>query len=339
MYICIEFINFLALLWRVTGNRDRTQVSLNRVFIGEFPKMEFIQLLSFHQIVKTGSFSKASEGIFRSQSAVSHQIKNLETELKVKLFKRLGKGIELTEEGKILFDAISAFLGDLENIKRIYEDKDQSGRLIIATSSAIITYSLPHAVSTFVAQFPKVNLKLITCNATSEIQSMLLNEDADFGIGPKSEHSIPKKLNFVSWRAFPKVLLAPRGHPLSRKKTVELADIVEYPLILYREGLLRRAVEETFIQNNLSYRIIMEMDVAENIKKYVEQGIGLSILSSFTVDQEKDRFALFGVDHLFKRTEYGIYYRRDKYITTLMKQFIKYFAPELIDKLHSYPVR
>jgi DNA-binding transcriptional LysR family regulator len=302
--------------------------------------MELIQLLSFHQIVETGSFSKASSNIFRSQSAVSHQIKNLEKELGIKLLERFGKKIKLTEEGKILFDVLSAFFNDLDNVKRIYRDMQQGkyGSLTIATSSSMITYILPNVVKMFIDQFAGIKFKLITCAISIEIPRMILNGEAEFGIGPKIDQVSSQKLDFLPWKSFNRVLLMAKDHPLSKKKDITLADIAKYPLILYREGtIIRKNVEEVFIRNNLSYEIVMEMDVAENIKKYVEIGIGLSILSSLAFTHEdKNRLFLFDINHLFGKTEYGIYFRKNKYITIAMKQFIKFFAPELFDNLPSY---
>lgn len=301
--------------------------------------MEIIQLLSFHQIVKTGSFTKASKNVFRTQSAISHQIKNLEVELKVKLFERKNKTIKLTWEGEILFDTICRFLDDIENLNAMYEDARQGkrGSLVIATSSALVTYCLIDTIKKFMKQATKVKFKLITSTNISEIQSMVLDGDAHLGIAGKSGAMPSQKLNFLYWRSFDKVLLVNKEHPLSKKKTVPLVDIAQYPLILYREGsALRKDVEEAFIRRNLSYEIIIESDVAENIKKYVETGIGISILSSLTLTKEdKMKFVFFNVNNLFKKTHYGIYYGRNKYITTSMKEFIKCFAPELYSDLKS----
>ena len=77
----------------------------------------------------------------------------------------------------------------------------------------------------------------------------------------------------------------------------------------------------------------MELDVAESIKKYVEIGVGISVLSSLTItDEDKSRFCCFNANRFFGRTNYGLYYRKDKYITSAMRQFIAFFAPELLDK-------
>ena len=242
--------------------------------------MELYQLHTFYQAVETGSFSKASKSVYRSQSAVSHQIGNLEKELGVKLFERFGKMLRLTEEGKILFEFVSPFFDNLENLKRIYEDMRQCkhGGLSIATTNGIITYCLPETIRMFLHQFPGIKFKLITCGISSEIQPAVIKGNADFGIGPRSV-LISRKLNFLVWKIFDKVLITAKDHPLSKRKKITLAEISNYPLITYRKGAtIRTFIEESFNRNNFSYEVIMEMEVAENIKKYVEMGIGVSVV-------------------------------------------------------------
>ncbi|MBN1104385.1 MAG: LysR family transcriptional regulator [Deltaproteobacteria bacterium] len=304
--------------------------------------MEIIQLLSFYQIVKTGSFTKASENVSRTQSAISHQIKNLEEELGVRLFERQGKSIKLTWEGEILFDIISRFLADLDNLKKIYEDIrcGKYGNLVVATGSAIMTYLLPEVVKKFTSHAARVRFKLITSNIASEIQSMVLNGIADLGIGVRLEPISPK-MNFLFWKHVDKVLLAAKGHPLSRKRTVTLQDVAGYPLLLTREGTgVRRDVEEAFARRGLSYEIVMELDVSEDMKRYVEMGIGISILSSIPIGKEdRAKFLILNVSHLFGRMDYGVYYRKDRYVSTSMRQFIDFFAPELMQHMDADDVR
>jgi len=300
-------------------------------------RMELNQLLSFFEIVKTGSFSKASENVYRSPSALSHQITKLEKELKIKLFERLGKTVKLREEGKILYDVIGTFVNDLENLKKIYEDMRDCacGSLTIAATSGVTRYVLPAIIAKFVDQYPKIKCKLITSHITCEIHSMVSDDHVDLGIGPNPSQPCPQDLVFLFWKSFDRILLVARNHPLAKKRRIELPEIAKYPLVLPRGGItIRKNIEETFVQEKVSYEIAMEMDIVENIKKYVEMGFGPSILSSLCITPEdKKTFALFNVNHIFGKGDYGIYLRRGKYVSAAMKQFITLFAPELLVKL------
>jgi LysR family cys regulon transcriptional activator len=304
--------------------------------------MELIQLESFHQIVKTGSFSEASKQVYRSQSAVSHQIKNLERELKVKLFERLGKNVKLTEQGDLVFHIVDEFFRNLDNVKRICMDVQHGhcGKLTITAGNATMTCVLPGVLKKFIAQFPKITLKLITCNINVEIQSLVLKGKVDFGIGIKSNQMISENLNFLFWKSFDILLIIPKDHALSGKKTIKLIDICKYPHILHSKGtLLRKTVEEVYDRNKLVCDVVMEMDTSENIKNYVETGVGIGILSSLTITRyDEERFSIFNLNKLFGKVDLGIYYRKEKYISTAMREFVKLFAPELLGKLVSYEV-
>lgn len=297
--------------------------------------MELIQLLSFHQIVVTQSFTEAAKKVFRSQSAISHQIRNLEKELEVKLFERIGKKIKLTSQGEILFDLTDKMFEDLENLKTIFLDMEEgiAGKLVIATSSAVMTHVLPGVIKRFKNKFPKINFKFITCNFISDILSLILEGEVDFGIGIKTYEVLPQKIAFLKWKSFDTFLITSKGHPLSKEGTVKLVDIAKYPHILYRRGtVLRKVVDEIYAQNKINYNVLIEMDMAENIKIYVEKGIGVGILSSIAItNKDRKRFAIFNVSSYFGKVDVGIYYRKDKYISSAMRQFIKLFAADLLN--------
>jgi DNA-binding transcriptional LysR family regulator len=295
--------------------------------------MELIQLLSFFQIVKTGSFSKASEKVFRSQSAVSHQIRKLEEEFNTKLFERLGKKVILTEEGRILYNVVECFFNELENVKKQFEDTKQckSGTLTLASINALITYVLPKSVIRFVDKFAGIKLKLITCTLISEIQTAILDGSADVGIGPFSKRELSQNLSFLPWKSFDRLLITSKEHPLSKKDTLTVVDIGNYPIILYKKGtIIRKDIEEVFCQNEVSYDISMETDETENIKIFVEMGIGISILPSFTIShKDRNKFFISNASHLFGKTDYGIYRRKDRYVTSAVKHFMNLFDSRL----------
>ena len=129
-----------------------------------------------------------------------------------------------------------------------------------------------------------------------------------------------------------------KDHPLSHQKPVTLGDIASYPLIVYRKGsIIRNIIEEVYARKEIDYKIIMEVDVPENIKGYVEMGLGVGILSSVAItSKDQKKFAISNVNHLFGKVEIGIYYRKDQYISMAMREFIQLFAPKLCDRLFSH---
>ncbi len=289
--------------------------------------MEFIQLLSFSQIVKTGSFSRASRSVFRSQSAVSHQIKKLENELRVKLFERVGKKInKVTEEGKFLFDITEKFFNDLELLKITY-GKMQSGiigNLTIAASIPAIRYIFPKIIRKFAKQFPGINFKLITCSSITEIVSLLLHGDIDLGVGARLKQTLPQKIIFLLWKSFDPLLITPKNHPLSYKKNIKLVDIAGYPHILYnKEAPLRNNVDAAYARNKIDYKLIVEVDSAENLKSYVEMEIGVGILSSLSITpQDKKKYFIANLNRILGKVDLGIYYRKDKHISNAMEKLL-----------------
>lgn len=301
--------------------------------------MENSQLISFYEIVKAGSYSKAAKNLSITQSAVSHQIKNLEKELRIRLFERNGNMMKLTDGGEILFGCVSAFLNDLSNLKRISEDISnfKTGHLTVATNNAIIVHILPDVIKKFKEELPGIKLKLVNRNLTTELLPLVVNGEVDLAIGPRSNEIkiLSSKIDFLLWKSFGRRLLMPADHPLAKKRDIKLIDVSAYPLLSYREGaVIRKTIDDAFAREELPYEVFIEMDVAENMMKFVKMGLGLAIRTQFTPTPEEKTSGLCcrDVSHFFGKVDYGIYHRKDKYITTPMKEFMRLFDPELYDK-------
>ena len=297
--------------------------------------MEISQLRTFYEIVKAGNYAKASKALFISQSAMSHQIKNLETELNMKLFQRLGNKKTLTEPGRIFLHAVSKFLEELDDLKRLCGDirDSKNGNLAIATSMAVLTHILPDIIQRFGREFPQIRLRFVSRGLTSELVDMVKNDTIDLAIGPAYTQDLPTEVRFIEWKVFSRVLITARNHPLSQKKAIRLADISSHPLILpRRDTSTTQIVEKTFQQHGLAHEVIMEMDGVENMKKFVHMGLGIAVVSSFTLTTvDNEIFWCHDVSRFFGKGRYGIYYRKDKYLTTAIKQFIRLFSTELYE--------
>jgi DNA-binding transcriptional LysR family regulator len=250
--------------------------------------------------------------------------------------------VKLTEEGKILFDVVSDFLNDLDKLKALFEDVGQSnvGHLAVAARSPVVTYILPDVILKFKRLFPGIRLKLISRGFVSELIALVSEGTVDFAIAPKFGEIHSKNIEFVFWKSFDTVLIMAQDHPLTAaEKTIDLADIAACPLIFYGAGaVVRPIVEDAFRKNNLRYEVVMEVDELENIKKYVERGIGVSIISTIAIsDEDSNRFAFVDVTNYFGRIEFGLYVRKDKWVKNAMKQFLDLFSPDLYNKLPPTP--
>jgi len=302
--------------------------------------MEISQLQTFAEIVKTGNYANASRNLFISQSAISHQIKNLENELGIKLFQRLGNKRSLTDPGRILSNAVKAFLKELDDLKRLCGDirDSKSGNLAVATSTGVLIHILPGIIRRFSREFPQIRLRLVSRGSCSELVDMVKDDSTDLAVGPAYTQALPMEVRFIEWKSFPRVLIAARNHPLSKKKTIRLSDISRYPLILpRRDTSMTQIVVKTLQQYDLPHEVVMEMDGVENAKKYVRMGIGVAMIASYTLNHEdNEMFWCHDVSRLFGKVRYGIYYRKDKYFTTAMEQFIKFFSMELYETFLSH---
>jgi LysR family cys regulon transcriptional activator len=292
--------------------------------------MEFDQLRAFQQIVKRGNYSSASKDLFLTEAAVSIKMRKLEKELGVKLFERFANTMKLTKEGALLSDAVNKCLGDVDYLKKLSKDisGSKTGALTIAATNGIMIHILPEIITKFKKEFPEITIKFIGRGLAQELLTLVSNDEVDLAIGPKLNQINFRNLKFEYWKSFGMVLVAPKDHPLQKKKTINLNDISRLPLILYRPGaVLRRVVEDALARRKLSWDVIMEIDLEENARKYVDMGIGVTFSASFMVDpSDKQRFWFVDVTHLFGRIDCGIYYRKNKYITKAMQQFIKMFT-------------
>ena len=186
--------------------------------------MDFDQLHTFLEIVRLKSFSKAAQTCFRTQPAISAQIRQMEQELGTQLFERFGSRISLTVAGKT-FAGHARQLLDLkrEAFDEVRElDRIPKGEVSIAANEATCINVLPKVFSTYAERFPKVQLQVIRSYSTRTIQSVLDNS-VDFGL----HNCLSKKgaskwykftpMKFASW--FPLLTRWRRRNRLSRKRS------------------------------------------------------------------------------------------------------------------------
>lgn len=290
--------------------------------------MEWHQISGFYHVARLGSFTRASEAVFRTQSALTQQVKALEEELGCQLFERIGKRkLLLTPAGEMFLKFSEAVLDRYESLVEGLDGLKglQQGRLRIAAPFTTLYHLLPRVLQEYEKQFPRVELLLLD-RSHSIIMELVKNGDVDFGI--TLESLAPDNFTKIRWKRVEPVLLTPVGHPLVRKKQVAMKDIAEYPLILppkSAEYSNRRSLEKLFQMQNLGYRVVMESSNVELSSLYVEMGLGISFA---TVDMDclprlkQRKLAFMPLSRYFKPGYIAVVFRRDRPITPIRGAFL-----------------
>lgn len=287
------------------------------------------QLRGFCHAAKNGSISKAAEKMFLSQPSVSLQIQALERELGALLFNRIGPKIELTHDGEILYELAQPLVQGFSTLEENFQalrDSIDRGRLEIAAGGSTIQYVLPSYVQSFVGQHPKIDLRLRNVTGREGLELLRAGE-VDFCVGPMLE--IPDEIEFHPIVAYDSVLITAKGHPLSKRKKVLPRHICKYPLILPPRHLSTwRQVEYVFAQENLTYEVRLEVGGWEVIKKYVEVGLGVSIVMNICITGNED-LEVIPVSEYFPKRTYGVVWRKNRPLSPQARGFIEIMDPAL----------
>jgi DNA-binding transcriptional LysR family regulator len=296
--------------------------------------MEIQQLKGFYFSAKLGSLTRAAEKMSITQSAVSQQIKSLEEELGVKLFNRFGPRKDLTPNGKLFFDLVTPLIQEIETLKITFDDLkgNQKGVLTIAGTTFMIINKLPQIIKNFTKKYPHVRLNVLE-RRWNEIIFLAQSGEIDFGIAPIA--GFPSNLSCIKLNPIERVLITCLNHPLSKKKNITLLDIAQYPMITYEKGLVSRdIIDRVFEDLHLDVEVVMEATNSETIKRYVELGIGVSIIPKIALlPDQTPRLEVISVDRYFGKSEYCVILRKGKHVTSWAKNFLLLLEPSILETL------
>ncbi len=289
------------------------------------------QLRAFCHAAHTGSVSAAAEALFLSQPSVSLQIQALEREFGTTLFERRGPHIKLTPEGDLLYQLAHPLVDGIDRLHETFlahQGRIEGGELNIAAGESTILYILPQPMKRFAEAHPGVRLKLHNVTGRDGM-AMLRADTADFAVGSMLE--VPDDIVYRPVVSFDPTLITPLDHPLAHRKNVTLEDISPYGLILPPRHLSTWAIVDlTFRQHNVPYHVALEAGGWEIIKKYVELGLGISIVTNVCLAGD-ERFARIPLNQYFPRRSYGIVYRKNKFLSPQAKRFIEILEANYAD--------
>src|ERR1700741_2067164 len=273
--------------------------------------MDFDQLTTFVYVAKLKSFSRAGQKVFRSQSAVSAQIRQLEQAYKARLLDRSAKSVELTPAGEVLFEDAEKLLRLRDESIQVVADRGNvvQGPVMFGANEATCLYLLPDIFAEFQRRFPLVHISIYR-NFSHKILQRIEDGSIDVGIVTLPTKSPNLRVHHIQ-RDRLRFMVSPRN-PLAQRSKITLDEVASQPLIFPKTGFTRQVLDKLFRPYRSRIHVTMELPSIGMIKRFVGADAGVSFISeSFAKDQVKaGKVKLINVEGSDLFRELGLVYRR-----------------------------
>ncbi len=286
--------------------------------------MNLDQIRNFYEVAVHKSFTLAAEKLYRTQPAISTQVRLLEEELGQKLFDRIGKKVCLTQAGELL-------LGYAERLLRLHDEAKLAitelnatpkGKVLIGANEATCIYVLPQLFTVFKEKYPEVQISIYR-NFSKKVVDKILENQLDFGIVtlPVQE----RDLHLMPIAEDELWLITSPTHPLANRVSVALEQVVTYPFIFHKAGTTRERLMKQFGPLWEKLNISMELASIETIKKFVSIGMGISIVpKSYVADEiERGTLRLVRIKNFKLIRKLGLIYRKNRYLSRGARAFLE----------------
>ena len=283
----------------------------------------FRQLQVFEAVARHLSFTHAAEELFLTQPAVSMQVKQLESAVGIPLYEQLGKSIHLTEAGRLMLRYSTEIRSQVNEAEKELDDLKgtEGGLLQIAVASTVNNFAA-RLLSEFCQQYPRIRVSFDVTNRATLLKKLEANESDLALMG-----SPPGDMDLIGepFMDNPLVIIAPPNHPLVGEKDIPLKKLKDDPLLMREVGSGTRVAMERFFLEKKNFKLIssIEMNSNEAIKRSVEAGLGLGIVSLHTIELEKElgRLEVLDVRSFPIVRQWYIVYRKGKRLSTAAESF------------------
>jgi len=285
--------------------------------------MDFDQLETFLEVARLSSFSRAAEKRFRTQPAISSQIRALEEEVGARLLDRSGGKVSITAAGKIFQKYAEETLeGRKITLTNIAEtERVPRGEIIVGANEGTCLHILPEVFAEFKRQYPDVAVNIKRSDYARILESVIDNS-VDFGVV-----SLPvndQRLTVVLIHRDELVIIAPPQHPLAKVKSATLTEAAKFPLVMPKAGHTRDVLENLFHERRLKPRCAMELDSSELLKRFVaaDVGVGFIARSHVAEDVRAEVLAAIPISDAQIRRDLALVFRKDKALSRAALAFI-----------------
>jgi DNA-binding transcriptional LysR family regulator len=285
--------------------------------------MDFDQLETFLEVARLSSFSRAAEKRFRTQPAISSQIRALEEEVGARLLDRSGGKVSITAAGKIFQkyaeETLEARKVTLTNIAEA--ERVPRGEIIVGANEGTCLHILPEVFAEFKRQYPDVAVNIKRADYGKILESVIDNS-VDFGVV-----SLPvtdTRLTVVLIHRDELVIIAPPQHALAKMKSALIAEAAKFPLVMPKAGHTRDVLEDLFHDRRLKPRYAMELDSSELLKRFVAADVGVGFISRSHIveDVRAEVLAAIPISDAQIRRDLALVFRKDKALSRAALAFI-----------------
>ena len=301
-------------------------------------QIEFRHLETFCRVADLKSFSKAADDLFLTQPTVSGHILSLEQSLSLRLFDRASREVRLTKSGEVFREYASKLLSLRKNMLNALSEFSRGirGELSLGSSTIPGEYLLPKLIGDFKKNHPSfvISLKI---GDTKEVIQYVLQDQVELGvIGAKLNHP---SLHYEKYEEDQIIVVAPSGHPLTRKKKVALDELLKEPWIIREEGSgTRIAVERALRRKGRTlkqFNVVIEMGSTSSVKEGVKARLGLAFISGRATEGEirQGSFSRIDVEGLepISRQIYIVSHRR-RTLSPMATEFLRFLRNTLSKK-------
>jgi DNA-binding transcriptional LysR family regulator len=293
--------------------------------------MEIRKLDAFCRVVELKSFTRAGEAMLLSQPTISEHIRSLEEELGQKLVDRLGREVEVTPAGRVLYGYARKIMQTRHEAVQAMEQYSGKlvGRILLGCGTIPGTYILPELIGRFRAQYPSIKATL-SISSSRIISRKVLEGELEFGVvGARWNNS------GLSWREIfsDELTLAVHPvHPWALKETVSIQDVIHEPFIMREpESGTRKVFSRILEENGLkesSLKEVAEIGSTAAIKEAVKAGIGVSILSRYAVKDDVDcgRLVAVAIDENRMHRPFYLIQRKNRALSPVASVFLEYLT-------------
>ena len=286
--------------------------------------INFNQLRIFYQTAKYQNYTVAAEKLFISQPAVTAQVKAFQEFCNLKLFKKMGRKIYLTDEGKSLYEYVRKVFEYEKEIEDTIEDMRslKKGVLRLGTTKTYALSYMPFFISRFRQSYPHIKIHLDE-GSSLQMANSLLDLQNEIVIVAKVEDN--HQIGFFPFCQEEIVVILSIDHHLAQRESITMAELAKEPIIMKECGSgTRKAVDEAFASKGLAPNILMETNNTDFIKQLGMRGDGISFLVRAAISKElaEKKLVTIPIEDCKILTDVNIAYLKNQHLSTPARAFL-----------------